>query len=588
MAEKKILRILDNLSPSDIKLTQLPRRANALYNYFFNEYGQLVKRKGYNKYNTTSIGTGHGITGIQKYYKQDATDREFIVAWNTKWYKIAATTPWGATALQSKAATDFTTTADQDTYWINFKDRCYGVNSKGIWKYDGTYVRTVGIAVPTAPTYTSQTDGSLTAGDYMFKITYVDENGFESNGSVASAAMTAGAHPNDGLIIVIPVSADDKISKRRIYRTEADGSDYYYDGEVADNTTTAYTSTISDANLIVKTALHADHTAPPSTPHLIEKRRSRMMLADSENLYVSKMTSEGDEYFPATQYFTSGNKQKITGIKEQITTLPVFTDDSLERLTGFSSNNFQFKNAFSNEGCMAPRSLANCKNLLVYLGYDGIYYYDGTTGKKLDIKLSKYIMENINPTYVHLSCGVYFEDRYLLTYPKGASTVPNETVYFDFETKTTGVCNLGFSCYSVWDKGGDDYSLKAGSNTEGRIYSVFDGLDDDGNAIACYDDVEPIDLGAPDIYKKWYAIYIKIKTTTGTALRMYYDLDYNIETYVDETLTANTTAWYKVGFGSAGLRARALGFRPYMSDKFDNIIMGYALVYSAEPAEWRK
>ena len=588
MAEKKILRILDNLSPSDIKLTQLPRKANALHNYAFNEYGQLVKRKGYSKYNTDSIGASHKIIGMQRFYQQLTTTKELIVAWNTKWYKLASAAGHAATALLSKAATDFVVTADLDTHWINFKNRCYGVNGEGLWKYNGTYVRTVGMTIPIAPTYTSQTNGSLTAGDYMFKVTYVDENGFESNGSVASAAMTSGADPNDGLIIVIPVSSDDKVNKRRIYRTEVDGSDYYYDGEVADNTTTAYTSTISDANLIVKTDLHTDHTAPPSTPHLIEKRRSRMMLADSENLYVSKLTSEGDEYFPATQYFISGNKQKITGIKEQITTLPVFTDDSLERLTGFSSNNFQFKNAFSNEGCMAPRSLANCKNLLVYLGYDGIYYYDGTAGKKLDTKLSKYIMENINPTYMHLSCGVYFEDKYLLTYPKGASTVPNETVYFDFEFKTTGVHDLGFSCYSVWDKGGDDYLLKAGSNTEGRIYSVFDGLDDDGSAIVCYDDIEPIDLGAPDIYKKWYIIYIKIKTTTATALRMYYSLDYNAETYVDTTLDANITAWYKIGFGSAGLRARALGFRPYMSDKFDNTIMGYALVYAADPAEWKK
>ena len=588
MAEKKILRILDDLSPSEIKLTDLPRRAEALYNLTFNEYGQLVKRKGYSKYNTTSIGAAHKIMGMQRYHKQLTTTKEFIVAWNAKWYKLAETTPWGATALLSKSGTDFTTTADKDTHWTNFKDRCYGVNGLGLWKYNGTYVRTVGIAVPTAPTYTSQANGSLTAGDYMFKVTYVDENGFESNGSVASASMTAGADPNDGLVIVIPVSSDDKITKRRIYRTEVDNTAYYYDGEVADQGTTAYTSTISDAALILKTALHADHDIPPTTPHLICSRRSRLNLADGEDLYVSKKTSEGDEYFPTSLYFTSGNKQKITGVKEQITTLPVFTDDSLERLTGFNTSSFQFKNAFSNEGCMASRSLANCKNLLVYLGYDGIYYYDGTTGKKLDVKLSKYIMDNINPIYTDLSCGCYFEDKYLLTIPKGASTVPNETVYFDFETKTTGVFNLGFSCYSIWDKGGDTYSLKGGSNTEGRVYSVFDGLDDDGNAIPCHDDVEPIDLGIPDIYKKWYAIYIKVKTTSGTALRMHYTLDDEDETYVDETLTATTTKWYRIGLGSSGLRARALAFRPYINDKYDATIMGYALVYSTEYPKWKK
>ena len=312
------------------------------------------------------------------------------------------------------------------------------------------------------------------------------------------------------------------------------------------------------------------------------------MLADDENLYVGKKTSDGDEYFPASLYFTTGNKQKITGLKEQLVTLPVFTDDSLERFTGFTTGNFEFKNAFSNEGCIAPRSLCNCKNLMVYLGYDGIYYYDGIIGKKLNNKLAKYIMANINPTYAHLSCAVWFDDVYMLTYPKGASTVPNETVYYDFDTHTSGVYNLGFSCYSVWDNGGDTYSLKGGSNTEGRIYSVLSGLDDDGAAIACWDDVQGIDLGIPDIYKRWYSIYIKVKTSTGTAMTMYYTLDGADETSVSETLTASTTAWYQVGLGSNGLRARSLAFRPYISDKYDATIMGYALVYSVEPAKWKK
>ena len=585
MAEKRIFRILDDLSPSDWKLKDLPRKAEGLYNMFLNEWGQLEKRKGYNKYNTTTIGAAHGISGMHRFHKQVATTKKFIVAWNTKWYELAASDPWGATALLSKSGTDFTTTADKDTFFLDFKNHCYGVNGIGFWKYGGTYVRIVGITPPAAPTLNTTINGSLTAGDYLFKYTFVDEDGFESNGGTASSAMTAGADPNDGIKINIAASTDDKVTKRRIYRTSVGGATYYYDGEVANNTGITYDSTISDAEIIVKSELHNDHTVPPTTPHLIEKRRSRIILAEDENTICSKVT---DEYFPAELYFPAGNKQKITGLKEQLVTLPVFTDDSLERLTGWDSDNYEFKNAFSNEGCIASRSLANCKNLLVYLAFDGIYYFNGTLGQKLDYKLSKYIMNNINPTYAHLSCGVYYEDKYLLTYPKGSSTVPNETVYYNFNTKTSGVYDLEFSCYSVWDKGGDAYSLKGGSNTEGRVYDVFDGLDDDGSAITCYDDVEGIDLGIPDIYKKWYSIYIKVKTTTGTALRMYYTLDDENEAYVDETLTAGSTEWYQIGLGSSGLRARSLSFRPYVSDKYAIEIHGYGLVYSLEPAKWQK
>ena len=587
IAKKEIIRILDDMSPSDMKLKDLPRKAESLYNCAFNEYGQIVKRNGFAKYNTDSIGAAHKISGMHRYYKQDASIKELIVAWNTKWYKIAETTPWAGTALLSKTATDFATTADQDTHWVNFKDRCYGVNGKGVWKYNGTYVRTVGITVPIAATKNSLVDGALTAGDYMYKITYVDEDGFESNGG-ASVTIEAEATPNDGIKLNIPVSSDDKVEKRRIYRTESDNTAYYYDGEVANNTTTTYDSIISDLELIVKTALHTGHTAPPSTSHNIATRRSRLVLADDEDIRMSNLISSEYEYFPSSLTYPTGNKQKITGLKEQLTTLPIFTNDSLERLTGFDTDNFQFKNAFSNEGCMAVRSLANCKNMLVYLGFDGIYYFDGTAGQKLEPRLSKYIMDNMNYTYMHLSCGVFYKGRYYLTYPKGASTVPNETVYVDFDTKTTGVYNLGFSCYSIWDKGEDTYSLKGGSNTVGRVYKVFDGLDDDGAAITWYDDVQGLDLGVPDRYKTWYNIYIKVKTTSvaESTMRMYYTLDANAEHYVSKTLDAATTKWYDVGFGSTGLRARSLAFRPYMSDKFAAEIQGYAIVFRLEPPKW--
>ena len=149
MAQKRILRILDNLSPSELKLTDLPRKPEGVYNMHFNEYGQLEKRKGYSKYNTTSIGAAHGITGMHRYY-YSTSSKEFIVAWNTKWYKIAETTPWAGTALLSNTATDFTTTADQDTYFCDFGDVCYGVNGVGVFKYDGTFNRILGITPPAA------------------------------------------------------------------------------------------------------------------------------------------------------------------------------------------------------------------------------------------------------------------------------------------------------------------------------------------------------------------------------------------------------------------------------------------------------
>ena len=584
---KKIIKFLNTLSPSEFKLTDLPRKPDGLYNLSFDEYGNLVKRAGYSKYNTTSIGAAHKIVGMHRFYKQDTSSKEFIVAWNTSLYKLAETTPWGATALTNCP----TLTADADTYFADFANHCYIVNGEDtMMKYNMTNVRTNGIAVPSAaPTGTSPAGGSLSAGDYLVKYTYVDEDGYESNASPASAAITASA--SDKITLAIVVSSDAKIAKRRIYRTIADGAIYYYDKEVANNTAITVDLTQADSTLSLKTVLHTDHNAPPSAPDLVAKRRSRVNIAVDDDLYVSKNYDKTTgvmsvEYFPSTLYFPTGNGQKITGLLEQLTGLPVFTDDSIERFTGTDEDNFEFKNSYAREGCIATRSLVNCDNLLVYLEFDGIHYFDGVSTGIFSEALNNYIKDNIVDAYAHLSCGAYFDNKYLLCYPKTGGTYPTETVYYDFVTKTYGIYSYSFSCFSLWNRGTDGLRLFGGSNTIGRIYEIFTGLDDDGSAITAYDDIEPLDMGTPELWKQFYHIYIKVKSTTGTALTMYYTLDNGAETSKSLTMTANKTLWYRIDLIAGGQRARAISLRPYISDKYDFTIMGYAIVYEEEAPEW--
>ena len=343
---KKMLKALNNLSPSQIKLKDLPRKPGGLHNLNLDEYGNLVKRAGYSKYNLTSISTGHKIVGMHRYYTQ-ANLKEFLVAWNTSVYKLSETTPWGVTAIKTGL------TADSDTYFCDFLNHTYFLNGvNGVFKYDRTNVRTMGITPPTAkPTGVAQgSGGSLGEGDYGFCYTYVDEDGYESNPSPISDAITCIA--SDSVVLTIVNSSDTKITSRNIYRTSVNGAIYYYDGTVADNTTTTYTSTIADKSLGTEVAV--THTAPETTSHLITKRRNKLYLAYNDYLYPSE-TSDVEYFYPLWRIRT-GNSQKIKGLLEQLTALPVTTEDSIERLVGTSSDNFEFKNSYSTEGRVATRS----------------------------------------------------------------------------------------------------------------------------------------------------------------------------------------------------------------------------------------
>jgi len=580
---KKIFKALDSLSPCDIHLKDLPRKPDGLMNCSFNEYGQIVKRNGYSKYNTTSLGTGHKITGLHRFYTQ-ANLKEFLCSWNTKIYKLAEATPWAGTALFSTGTTDLTLTADKDTYFCDFLDTCYFLNgTDGVFKYDRIFARTMGITAPTVKCAGSAagSSGYLGAGDYKYKYTWVDEDGYESNPSPASDAITATDLATISLTGVAN-SADPKIVSKNIYRTSVGGAIYYYEGSIANNTTTTFSSTIADTSLGTEAA--TDHNKPPGTAHLICKRRNKLYLADADYLYPS-YTSD-IEYYPALWAIRTGNAQKIMGILEQLTALPVATEDSIERLVGTDEDDFEFKNSYSTEGCVAMRSYVNCDNLIVYLGQNGINYFDGTTSGIFSEAVNKYIRDNIADAYKSLSCATYFDNKYLLCFPNknvASPTVPNETIYIDLKNKTYGIYNYSFSCFSKWTRGTDGLQLFGGSNTEGRIYKIFDGLDDDGSAITAYDQIEPLDLGYPEYYKQFYSVFIKIKSTTGTAFKFYYKLDNDAAwSLAEKTLTANTTKWYRISLGGGGKRGRTLTPKPYMSDKYDFEIHGYMICWEAE------
>lgn len=568
---KQIWRALDDLSPSENKLRNLPRKPNGLFNLKLNEYGQLVKRKGYTKYNTTSIGASHKIVGMHRFYKQDTASKEFLVAWNTNVYKLAETTPWGATSIKSGL------TADSDTYFCDFLNHCRFVNGvDGVFKYNLTNVRTMGITAPTVKCAGTAggSGGSLGVGDYKYKYTWVDEDGYESNGAPVSDAITAASGEVISLTDIAN-STDGKIVSKCIYRTSLGGAIYYYEGAIANNTTTTFSSTIADSAL--GTELHTDHTVPPTTSHLIAKRRNKIYLANSDYLYPSHTSDV--EYFPALWAIRTGNSQKIKGLLEQLTALPVATEDSIERLVGTDEDNFEFKNSYSTEGCVAMRSYVNCDNLIVYLGFNGINYFDGTTSGIFSKAVNEYIKENINGTYRHLSCATYFDDKYFLCYPKGASTVPSETIWIDLKNKSYGVYSFSFSCFSVWDRGTDGLKLKGGSNTEGRVYSIFDGLEDDTANIEAYDQIEYLDLGIPDREKDFYKIYVRAEVTTESTLTVYYQTDIDTEASVTATLIAAKDQWYEINL-PGGVRGRAIKIRPRVNNKLDVTFKGYMFQYS--------
>ena len=598
-SKKKIFRIGNNLDPfCQVKLKDLPREADAIKNMSFDEWGNLIKRAGYAKWNTGDpISDHHKITGLHRFYKQTESSKYCLVVCDTDIYVLDEDT--GHAAGESLA----TVTEDSDTYFIDFVDRCLIANgNQNLMKTDGENVYTVGITVPTIPTVSVVADtGKLSVGNYYFRVTYVDEDGNESNASVASLVATITA-VGQKVTVTPSFSTITNIAKRNIYRTLAGGASYYYDGQIENNTEGAtFSSVQSDDALVQANSLEnyheENHDAPPSTPSLMAKRGGRIYLGVGNKLYFSKRYYE---YFPANFWIAVGNMRNITGIINQLHTLQVSTKNSVERLLGTSAqiesaDYFQFKDSYSSKGVFAPRTMVDCDNYIVFLNKDGIYILNIDQPKPLNDILNAYLRTNINQTYIDKSCACFYDGKYMLSYPKGESAVPSETVYFDFKDGTYGIYDFAFNVYSVWGQSGED-SLKAGSTIEGRVYDVFSGLaDDDTLDIEAYDTLPYLYFGNPDTYKQFYTFYIKIKSTFTTGistLNFYYQLDgengIETEKCIDVILTANTTKWYKIDLVGGGQRGRGIKLKPRMSDQYYWEIQGIHIVYREEEPLWGK
>ena len=594
-SKKKIFRIGNNLDPfCQVKLKDLPREADAIKNMSFDEWGNLCKRAGYIKYNTGNpISDHHKITGLHRFYKQTESGKYCLVVCDTDIYVLAEA---DGHAIGSSLAT---VTTDTDAYFVDFVDRCLIANgSQNLLKFNGTVIYVAGTTpVPTAPSGVAGSSGSLSAGDYCFKTTYVDADGNESNPSTASSAVTVTAGQKVTVTPVIYSGSDYDIDYINIYRTLAGGASYYYDGQVANTAAITFSSTQSDNALVQANSLEnyheENHNAPPNAPSLLGKRGGRIYLAVGNKLYYSKRFYE---YFPADYWIPPGNMRNITGIINQCHTLQVSTKNSVERLLGTSAqiesaDYFQFKDSYSSKGVYATRSLVDCDNYIVLLHKDGLYIVNIDQVKELNVVLNKYLKANINQAHIDKSCACFYDGKYILSYPKGTDEVPSETVYFDFKDGTYGIYDFAFNVYSVWGQSGED-SLKAGSTTEGRVYDVFSGLaDNDTLDIEAYDTLPYLYFGNPDTFKQFYTFYIKIKSTDGTSLRFYYTLDDDIgsvETYKDVTLTANKTYWYEVKLSGGGQRGRGIKLRPRMSDKFYWEEQGIHVVYREEEPLWGK
>ncbi len=177
----------------------------------------------------------------------------------------------------------------------------------------------------------------------------------------------------------IPVSSDTQVDQRKIYRTVSGGTKFFYLATINNNTTTTFVDNIPDTALAAAPAMEEDHDVLPNGK-FSAWWDDRLWVSGSNIVYYSEI-SIPEEFDIGVRYLPirRGNfGEEITGLMPYKDSLYVFFKNSIFAIqkTSLGYGCFQISNDI---GCVAPWSLIEVNDVLMFLSYRGWEIYNGTT-----------------------------------------------------------------------------------------------------------------------------------------------------------------------------------------------------------------
>jgi hypothetical protein len=344
----------------------------------------------------------------------------------------------------------------------------------GLWSYKGgTSMFRAGAPVPTVGSFAAADGGGSGGfqGVFNLKVTFVNANGFEGNGSEAIASATLAADSDIDLANV-PVNTDGdySITSRKVYiqgGTTPTYSSYFLLTTINDNTTTSV-SALTTSDVDTTTTLDTDNTLPLKGDYIAE-HYNVMWLAgivnDANSLRFSK-TANPESWPTSNDINVSRSGDPIMWLTEWDGVLWVFTRARVFQIIGSPGSgtlitNFYIKETRSNKGTVAGRSVAHTPYGTFFLAEDGIRRFDGNTSTVFSNEIKDEIGARNSATLVEqLSCGAFWDDKYILSYASGSSTTNSRTVMYDFRAAQAGFQ----SPWTIHDSGYNDFAVDRAKN----------------------------------------------------------------------------------------------------------------------------
>lgn len=363
--------------------------------------------------------------------------------------------------------------------WAQHRDQVIlgnGVDVNLIRYADGTYARLGVVAPASAPSLAGTTGGSLTQDDdavYSYFITFKDPavGGTRSLPSdVATVTLTTGQNQVDLSSIPVSTDPDRPNMHREVWRTKwgisGQGGDYYLVGTIEDNTTTTFSDTTADADLLptdkiplTEFGFYYGGLFPKC--RYFETFQGRLFAAgDRENptrLYFSPVNNPQNN--PASYWIDLSDKgtgEPITAVVEMWDHLWIFTENDIWMLKSSGrATSFELDRAISGIGATGTWGIAKEHGRMYFVnaGEKRIYEWQGHGQPNYVSWMIEDTMEAYNGDAMRLTFGRYYEPLGGVVFLMSTGTTDDdleadegipendEAVFFDLNRKQ----------WKVWD-----------------------------------------------------------------------------------------------------------------------------------------
>ena len=337
-----------------------------------------------------SVYVGSGATIADPYYRYDFQIGRLFEGWNTLVFDFSTfpSGDFGATfgvpdddQLASMRFEIITNNAtDTPTvYWDRFVSLDQGAPSTVLATAGGT-------VFPRA-----------TGSTWNYRITFVDDAGFESNAgpSISQSNTTGTTSYGSVSLTLLPVSKNPAVVKRLIYRTVASGSTYLFHSTINDNVTTDVSDTTADTSLGADQPpllgdLIFDHSPPPSSGITLMWKRTSFLAGDPLNPNILSYSR-----FNLPQAFPINNAiefdERITGLFSTYLGIVVTTETAYHRILG-DNPDYTVDKVIDGFGGVGPRAVGTGREVGWAVDRDGLRLYD----LRQALKISEVIRDRVD------------------------------------------------------------------------------------------------------------------------------------------------------------------------------------------------